>query len=52
MANFINIREVPPKIISGAKLKLTTDALQKSFEAGEERNAELINSFFNQPYFK
>lgn len=52
MAKFINIREVPPKIISGAKLKLTTDALQKSFEAGEERNAELTNSFFNQPYFK
>lgn len=32
-------------------LEWTTNSLLSTFEAGQERNAEIINNFFNQPYF-
>ena len=53
MATTININEkiIPPDIIKWAKLEKTTNDLLNNFEEWKERNAELINRFFNQPYF-
>ena len=49
----MNLREeVPINIVKWARLETTVNELFNNFEAWEERNAELINRFFDQPYFK
>ncbi len=53
MVNRIDLREsVPVNIIKWANLESTINALFNDFEAWEQRNAELINKFFNQSYFR
>lgn len=48
-----NLREeVPPKIVKWANLKSTMNELLDIFAAWREKNAELINNFLDQPYFK
>ncbi len=52
MTNNINLREnIPLNIVKWAKLESTANALFKNFESWKERNAELINKFFEQSYF-
>ena len=49
----LNLREeVPVNIVKWANLERTMNDLFKNFEAWEQRNAELINRFFNQTYFR
>ena len=43
--------KVPANIVKWAKLENTVKDLLDTFEAGEQRNAELINRFFDQPIF-
>ena len=52
MTSSIDHREVPPKIVKWAGLERTVRALLNNFKAWEQRNAELINKFFNQNYFR
>ena len=48
-----NIREnTSEKVIRWPRLKLAAEALYNNFEAWEKRNAEIINNFFDQWYFK
>ena len=48
-----DLREkVPANIVKWAGLENTTNQLIDNFEAWEKRNAELVNKFFNQNYFK
>ena len=44
-------KEVPSNIVKWARLEKTVNDLFDTFEAGEQRNAELINRFFDQPIF-
>ena len=44
--------ELPPDIVKWANLESTMNELFKNFNAWEERNAELINKFFNESYFR
>ena len=44
-------KEVPANIVKWASLEKTMNDLFNTFEAGEQRNAELINRFFDQPIF-
>lgn len=47
-----NLREeVPPKIVKWAKLEAINNAILNNFKNGEKLNADLINEFFEQPYF-
>ena len=49
----MNLREeVPVNIVKWARLERTMNDLFNTFEAWEQRNAELVNSFFDQPYFR
>ena len=49
----MNLREeVPVNIVKWAKLDETMNKLFDTFEAWEQRNAELVNRFFDQPYFR
>ena len=41
----LNVRE---DVIKWARLEQTTKKLLDIFEAGQEKNAELINSFFHE----
>ena len=43
---------VPENLIRSAKLSAIRDQLFENFSAWEERNAEMVNKFFNQPYFR
>lgn len=43
--------ELPTNIVKWANLEVTMNDLFNNFRAWEERNAELINKFFEQPYF-
>ena len=43
--------EVPTNIIKWANLETTMKRLLDNFQSGEERNAELVNKFFNQWFF-
>ncbi len=43
--------EVPANIVKWARLEKTVNDMFDTFEAGEQRNAELINRFFDQPIF-
>jgi len=45
-------KEVPSNIVKWARLEKTVNDLFDTFEAGEQRNAELINRFFDQTYFR
>ncbi len=48
-----DLREkVPANIVKWAGLENTTNQLIDNFEAWEKRNAELVNKFFNQSYFR
>ena len=48
-----NIREkASEKVIRWARLKPTAEALYNNFEAWEKKNAEIINRFFEQWYFR
>lgn len=52
MATSMNLREeLPVDIVQWASLESTINDLFANFEAWEQRNAELINKFFNQNYF-
>ena len=52
MVTSMNLREeVPVNIVRWANLESTMNDLFNNFEAWEQRNAELINKFFNQNYF-
>jgi hypothetical protein len=44
--------EVPSNIVQWASLEKTVNDLFDTFEAGEQKNAELINRFFDQTYFR
>lgn len=44
--------ELPPNIVKWANLESTINDLFKNFNAWEERNAELVNKFFNETYFR
>ncbi len=49
----MNLREDPPtNIVKWAALEKTVNDLYNNFEAWEQRNAELINRFFDQTYFR
>lgn len=49
----LNLREkLPPDIVKWAKLDSTINELFKNFEAWKQKNAELVNKFFDQNYFK
>ena len=49
----INLREqVPVNIVRWAGLETTMNELFRNFEAWEQRNAALVNRFFDQTYFK
>ena len=49
----IDLREhVPANIVKWAGLENTINQLLATFEAWEEKNAELVNKFFEQTYFK
>ena len=49
----MNLREeVPVNIVKWARLEKTMNDLFNTFEAWEQRNAELVNRFFDQPYFR
>ncbi len=49
----IDLREhVPANIVKWAGLENTINQLFDTFEAWEEKNAELVNKFFEQTYFK
>ena len=49
----IDLREkVPANIIKWAGLENTINELFRTFETWEERNAELVNKFFDQIFFK
>ena len=49
----LNLREdVPPKIVKSANLQNTINDLFDVFSAWEQKNAELVNRFFDQEYFK
>ena len=53
VATRIDLREkVPANIVKGAGLENTVNELFKTFEVWEERNAELVNRFFDQTYFR
>ena len=53
MATSLNLREeLPPDIVKWANLEKTMNDLFRDFKAWEERNAELVNDFFNQAYFR
>ena len=43
---------IPVNIVKWAKLEKIMNNLLSGFEAWEQRNAELVNRFFDQPYFK
>ena len=45
-------KEVPTNIVKWANLESTINDLFNNFEAWERRNAELVNKFFDQTYFK
>ena len=45
-------KEVPSNIVQWASLEKTVNDLFDTFEAGEQKNAELINRFFDQTYFR
>ncbi len=48
-----NLREeLSPKIVKWAHLESTMNELLDTFVAWREKNAESINNFLNQPYFK
>ena len=46
------IEKVPVNIVKGASLETIMNNLFNGFEAWEQRNAELVNRFFNQSYFR
>lgn len=49
----MNLREeVPVNIVKWARLERTINDLFNNFEAWEQKNAELVNKFFDQPYFR
>ncbi len=49
----IDLREkVPVNIVRWAGLENTMNELFKNFEVWEQRNAELVNKFFNEWYFR
>ena len=49
----MDLREkVPVNIVKWAGLENTINELFRTFEAWEERNAAIVNRFFNQTYFK
>lgn len=49
----IDLREkVPVNIVKWAGLENTMNELFNNFEAWEQRNAELVNRFFDQAYFR
>lgn len=49
----MDLREkVPVNIVRWANLELTMNELFNNFEAWEKRDAEFVNKFFEQPYFK
>ena len=53
MVTSMNLREeVPVNIVRWANLESTMNDLFNNFEAWEQRNAELVNKFFDQPYFR
>ena len=48
----INLRrEVPANIVRWANLESATNELLDTFENWEQKNAELVNKFLEQPYF-
>ena len=48
----MDLREkVPVNIVRWANLELIMNELFNNFEAWEKRDAELVNKFFDQPYF-
>lgn len=48
-----NLREeVPINVVKWANLETTINELFKNFEAWEQRNAELVNRFFDETYFR
>ena len=48
-----NLREeLSPDIIKWANLESTVNDLLNNFESWEQRNAELVNRFFDQTYFR
>lgn len=52
-AKIVDLREkFPPDIIKWANLETTANNLLDNFETGHKKNAELINRFFEQPYFR
>ena len=52
-AKIVDLREkFPPNIIKWANLETTANNLLDNFETGHKKNAELINRFFEQPYFR
>ena len=53
VATRIDLREqVPANIVKWAELENTVNELFNTFEMWEEKNAELVNRFFNQTYFR
>lgn len=53
-AKFIDInlnREIPADIVKWQKLEKTMSSIFNTFWAWEEKNAELINKFLDQPFF-
>ena len=51
--NRVDFREeLPANIIKWAGLENTINELFRTFESWEEKNAELVNKFFDQNYFK
>ena len=53
VATRMDLREkVPVNIVKWAGLETTMNELFRNFEAWEQRNAELVNRFFDQTYFK
>ena len=46
------IEKVPVNIVKGANLEIIMNDLFDSFEAWEQKNADLVNRFFNQSYFR
>ena len=51
--NRVDLREkVPVNIVKWANLERTINDLFNNFEAWEKRNAELVNKFFDQTYFR
>ena len=53
MAKIIDLREkIPANIVKWAWLEKTANEIYINFSSWEEKNAELINKFFNQSYFR